>query len=170
MGDNKLIEKAKSGCNDSFDKLIKDRGSKLYKIAYCYVKNEEIALDIVSETTFKAYINIHKLKNIEFFDTWLMKIAINEALTAIKKQKKIIYLEDYKKDIQENKEPVEEKMDLYKALDKLKKDDKEILVLKYFADLTFLEISKTMKKSENTVKTKHYRALEKVKKILEGEK
>ena len=170
MDEYKLIKKAQNGCNDSFDKLIKDRGKKLYKVVYCYVKNEQIALDIVSETTFKAYINIHKLKNIEFFDTWLMKIAINEALIAIKKQKKIMYLEDYKKDIEENKEPVEEKMDLYKALDKLKKEDKEILVLKYFADLTFIEISKVMKKSENTIKTKHYRALEKIKKILEGGK
>lgn len=170
MEEQILIKKAQNGCNDSFDKLIKDRGKKLYKVAYCYVKNEQIALDIVSEATFKAYISIHKLKKVEFFDTWLMKIVINEALTAIKKQKKIIYLHDYKKDIEEKKESIEENMDLYKALDELKKDDKEILVLKYFADLTFLEISKMIKKPENTVKTKHYRALEKVKKILEGEK
>lgn len=168
MDGNILIQKAKKGCNESFEKLIKYRGSKLYKIAYCYVKDETLALDVVSEVTFKAYTNIHKLKHIEYFDTWIIKIAINESLKVLKKQKKVIYLDDYKKDIQTNtQEGVEEKVDLYNALDKLKKDDKEVLVLKYFADLTFQDISKIMKKSENTIKTKHYRALEKVKKILE---
>lgn len=59
-----------------------------------------MALDTVSEATFKAYINLKKLKDIKYFDTWLMKIVINEALTILKKQKKVIHLEDYKKDIE----------------------------------------------------------------------
>ncbi len=164
-----LIQKAKSGCNDSFDKLIKNRGAKLYKVAFCYVKNETMALDVVSEATFKAYINLHKLKNIDYFDTWLMKIVINEALSLLKKQKRVIHIEDYKRDIEMTHEDnIEEKVDLYKALDQLKKDDKEVLVLKYFADLTFSDISRIMNKSENTIKTKHYRALDKVKSILKG--
>lgn len=164
-----LIQKAKGGCKDSFAQIIKSRGEKLYKIAICYVKNEEIALDVVSESTFKAYINIKNLKDIKYFDTWLIRIVINESISALRKSKKITYLDDYKKDIGSNlSDKLEEKIDLYKALDRLKKDDKEILVLKYFADLTFKDIAKVMKKSENTIKTKHYRALEKVKDILEG--
>lgn len=169
MNDHTLIQKAKEGCNNSFDKLLKERGEKLYKISFCYVKNETLALDVVSEATFKAYINLKKLKDNKYFDTWLIKILINEALSVIKKQKRIIHLEDYKKDIKvDSHEGAEEKADLYRALDKLKKDDKAILVLKYFGDLTFYDIAKLMNKSENTIKTKHYRALEKLKNILHG--
>ncbi|WP_042276519.1 sigma-70 family RNA polymerase sigma factor [[Clostridium] dakarense] len=169
MNDNILIQKAKEGCNNSFDKLLKARGEKLYKVAFCYVKNETLALDVVSEGTFKAYINLKKLKDNKYFDTWLMRIIINEALSILKKQKRVIHFDDYKKDIKiDSYERIEEKIDLYKALDKLKKDEKEILVLKYFADLTFTDISKAMNKSENTIKTKHYRSLEKIKSILHG--
>lgn len=169
MNEYILIEKAKEGCNDSFAKLIKDRGEKLYKIAICYVKDEDTALEVVSEATCKAYINIKKLRDIKYFDTWLIRIVINEAISTLRKRKKIIHLHDYKKDIAiEANDDLEERVDLYRALDKLKKDDKEILILKYFGDLTFLEISKVMQKSENTIKTKHYRALEKVKNILQG--
>ena len=170
MNDFELIKKAKSGCNDSFDKLLKSRGEKLYRVAFYYVKDEHVALDIVSETTFKAYISIKKLKHIEYFDTWLVKILINEALTMIKKQKRIIHLADYKKDIEaeEVNPKIEEQSDLHTALDKLNLDDKEILVLKYFGDLTFSDIAKVMKKSESTVKTKHYRALDKLKNMLQG--
>ena len=165
-----LVQKAKDGCKESFSKLIKSRGQKIYKIAICYVKNEDIALDVVSEATFKAYININKLKDIKYFDTWLIRIVINESISALRKSKRIIHLEDYKKEIStELKDKLEDKIDLYNALDKLKKDDKEILVLKYFGDLTFGEIAEIMLKSENTIKTKHYRALDKVRKILEGE-
>lgn len=169
MDENILIQKARDGCKDSFAQLIKSRGEKLYKVAICYVKNEQTALDVVSESTFKAYINIKKLKDGKYFDTWLMRIVINESISALRKVKRVIHLEDYKKDISINlKDKLEEKVDLYNALDKLKKDDKEILVLRYFGDLKFSDIAKIMKKSENTIKTKHYRALDKVRNILEG--
>lgn len=169
MNEYILIEKAKKGCNDSFGKLIKSRGDKLYKVAMCYVKNEHVALEVVSEATFKAYINIKKVRDIKYFDTWLIRIVINEAIGTLRKNKKIVYLQEYNKDIAvDSQETIGEKIDLYRALDKLKKDDKEILILKYFADLTFGDIAKIMKKSENTIKTKHYRALDKVKNILQG--
>ena len=112
-----------------------------------------------------------KIKNVEYFDTWLCKIVINEALSMLKKQKKVISIEDYKKDIESKVNlNIEEKIDLYYALDKLKKDEKKILVLKHFADLTFADISKVMIKSENTVKTTYYRALDKAKKYFKEDR
>lgn len=164
-----LVQEAKDGCKASFEKLIKINGEKMYKVAYCYVKNEAMALDVVSEATFKAYRDIKKLKDDKYFNTWLIKIVVNESIDLIRKQNRIIHLEDYNKEIGiETQENIEEKTDLYTALDKLKKDEKEILVLKYFADLTFTDISKVMNKPESSIKTRHYRALEKVKSILEG--
>lgn len=164
-----LVQKAKDGCKNSFEELIKMNGEKIYKVAYCYVRNEQMALDVVSEATFKAYRDIKKLKNNSYFDTWLVKIVVNEAIDLIRKQKRIIHLEDYNKDLEiETYENIEEKTDLYTALDKLNKDEKEILVLKYFADLTFADISKVMSRPESSIKTRHYRALDKIKNILQG--
>ena len=169
VSEYELIKRCIEGDRDSFDNLLKSRSEKMYKIAFSYVKNQDLALDVVSEATFKCYINIKKIKNVEYFDTWLCKIVINEALSMLKKQKKVISIEDYKKDIESKVNlNIEEKIDLYYALDKLKKDEKKILVLKHFADLTFADISSVMIKSENTVKTTYYRALDKAKKILQG--
>lgn len=169
MNDLILIKKAKNGCSDSFEKLVKINGEKIYKVAYCYVKNEAMALDVVSEATYKAYRDIEKLKDIRYFDTWLVKIVINESINLLRKNKKIVHIEDCNREIMLNThEDIEEKTDLYIALDKLKKDEKKILVLKYFADLTFSDISKAMKRPESSVKTSHYRALNKIKNILQG--
>lgn len=166
-----LIQMAKDGCNISFEKLIKMNGEKIYRVAYYYVKNEAMALDVVSEATYKAYRDIKKLKDIRYFNTWLIKIVINEAINVLRKEKKYTHFENYNKEINiDTYENIEEKTDLYMALDKLKKDEKEILVLRYFADLTFADIAKVMRRPENSIKTRHYRALNKIKTILQGER
>lgn len=135
MDENILIQKARDGCKDSFAQLIKSRGEKLYKVAICYVKNEQTALDVVSESTFKAYINIKKLKDIKYFDTWLIRIVINESISALRKVKRVIHLEDYKKDISINlKDKLEEKVDLYNALDKLKKKEDENINIDFYLE------------------------------------
>jgi RNA polymerase sigma-70 factor (ECF subfamily) len=169
MNDQQLIQQAKSGNNDSFATLIKSRGEKLYKVAYCYVKDEALALEVVSEATYKSYISLDKLKYTEYFDTWLVRIVINEAIDLIRKRKRMVLTGEVDQEIAApQKTGIEDRLDLYEAIDQLKEDEKEILTLKYFGDLTFAHIAKQLGKSENTIKTKHYRALDKVKAILEG--
>lgn len=169
MNDQQLIIQAKSGCNDSFATLIKSRKEKIYKIAYCYVKDQALALEVVSEATYKSYINISKLKHTDYFDSWLVRIVINEAIDLIRKRKRMVFTGEMEQEIAAPKDTgVEDRLDLYEAIDQLKEDEKEILTLKYFGDLTFTHIAKQLGKSENTIKTKHYRALDKVKAILEG--
>ena len=74
-----LIENSILGSKDSFAELIFLNKEYLYKTAFLYVKNEVDALEIYSETVYKAYISIHKLKNPNFFKTWITKILINNA-------------------------------------------------------------------------------------------
>ncbi|GGH11196.1 DNA-directed RNA polymerase sigma-70 factor [Paenibacillus segetis] len=169
MNDQQLIQQAKSGCNNSFATLIKNRGEKLYKVAYCYVKDEALALEVVSEATYKSYISIGKLEHTEYFDTWLVRIVMNEALDVIRKRKRLVFTGEVWEEVTTpQKSGVEDRLDLYEAIDQLKEDEKEILTLKYFGDLTFEHIARQLGKPENTIKTKHYRALDKVKAILEG--
>lgn len=162
-----LILKARKGCSDSFAKLFINRKEKFYKIAYCYLKNSDLALDAISEASYKGFLNIGKLKESDYFDTWLCKILINECLQMIRKNKRIVPLECQRLEFNAYTEDgIEERLDLHRALDKLSKDEKNILILKYFGDYTFSSISKMIDRSENTVKTKHYRAINKVRKLL----
>ncbi len=61
------------------------------------MKNEQDALDIVSSTVFKAYLNINKLKEPKLFTTWLIRILINTATDQLKEISKITYIDDYEK-------------------------------------------------------------------------
>lgn len=156
----------KTNC-DSFEKLLLQYKSYLYKVAYTYVKDKQVALDILQETSFKAWLNIHTLKDEEKFKPWITKILVNTALNYIKKESKVIYMEDENSIIYSEKSiSIEEKLDLYDAIDLLKPKYKTVIILKYFDDMKIEDISYVLSIPENTVKSHLKRAKESLSSIL----
>ena len=151
----------------SFEKLLLQYKSYLYKVAYTYVKDKQVALDILQETSFKAWLNIHTLKDEEKFKPWITKILVNTALNYIKKESKVIYMEDENSIIYSEKSiSIEEKLDLYDAIDLLKPKYKKVIILKYFDDMKIEDISYVLNTPENTVKSHLKRAKESLSSIL----
>eukprot|EP00828_Plagiopyla_frontata_P046555 TRINITY_DN8307_c0_g1_i1.p4 TRINITY_DN8307_c0_g1~~TRINITY_DN8307_c0_g1_i1.p4 ORF type:complete len:108 (-),score=17.07 TRINITY_DN8307_c0_g1_i1:353-676(-) len=85
--ETRLIKKSIAGDKQSFSELIKKNKLYLYKTAYTYVKNEEDALEILQECTYRVLISIEKLKKYKYFKTWITRIVINCSLDFIKKRK-----------------------------------------------------------------------------------
>ncbi len=136
-------------------------------MAYTYVKDKQVALDILQETSFKAWLNIHTLKDEEKFKPWITKILVNTALNYIKKESKVIYMEDENSIIYSEKSiSIEEKLDLYDAIDLLKPKYKTVIILKYFDDMKIEDISYVLNTPENTVKSHLKRAKESLSSIL----
>lgn len=162
-----LAKKAKSGDSKAFKELYKTNKIYLYKIAYSYVKDENKALDIIQECAYRGFLNINKLKEPRIFKTWITRILINVAIDYLKKEENIIYLKEEQM-IAPRKDniSIEEKLDLYKAIDILKEEYKMVVILKYFNDMTIEEIASVMKLPINTIKSHLKRAKEKLNKIL----
>jgi len=163
---NEIIttEKNQPSNDELFSNLIDSCKEKLYKIAFAYLKNEQNSLDAVSETIYKAYKNIDKLKRREFFNTWIIKILINSCKSILKNDK-VIYIDKYDKtkkdnfDILETDYKLSINIDLYNAIDKLNNKFKSIVILKYLEDMTIGQISKVLDLPEGTVKVYLRRAL-----------
>ncbi|WP_246521632.1 sigma-70 family RNA polymerase sigma factor [Ornithinibacillus massiliensis] len=150
-----------------FETLIKQEQKKLYRVAYSYVKNEQTALDIVQDTVIKAYKSFDRLKNIDFFSTWITRILINTALDHIKKSKDIIPLDVGWL----NTQIVEENltvlvMDIEEVFGKLKANQKTLLLLRFYYGYSIPEIADILEKPEGTVKSQLHRTLQIVKKKL----
>ena len=162
------VKKAIKGNEEAFEELIADCKENLYKIAFAYVKNEEQALDIVGDTIYKAYTSIENLKEAKYFNTWITRILINTTLTYIKKNSREVYLEDNKtlKDISCKSQDLDQKMYIWQAIDSLEDKHKEIIILKYFDDLTINEISKVLDYPVGTVKTYLNKALVKLRSFM----
>ncbi|MFA9399033.1 MAG: sigma-70 family RNA polymerase sigma factor [Clostridiaceae bacterium] len=147
--------------NEMFLELVGNKKNMLYKIAFMYVKNENEALDIVNETIYKAYSSIKKIKEPKYFVTYITRILINSSLDFIKKNKKIIYLDEIK-DKDEKNYFNDDKLDLYEAVDKLMGLEKTVIILKYFEDMKIKDIAETLKISESKVKNNLHKALNKL--------
>lgn len=152
-----LINSAIKGGKNEFIRLVDMYESYLYKMAFIYVKNEHDALDIYQETIYNAYINISKLKNPKFFKTWITRILINNAKRKLKNtvNSDLLLNADEIEGISEEDDGVEieEKIDLYNAIDSLSEKYKTPIVLKYFQAMSIREIAQVLKCPENTVKS-----------------
>lgn len=137
---------------------------KYYRIAYSYVFQEADALDIIQESAYKAIYKSDTLQKIEFVDTWICKIVMNEALRLLRARKREqIGLDNLPEEGEEDKVT---DVDLHAALDRLSEEERAIVVLRYFEEQKISDIAQMMQLKENTVKSKLYRAIEKLKGML----
>lgn len=151
-----LIKKAIKHDDDLFVQLIMSKKEKLIRIAYKYTLNDAIVEDVLSETIYQAYKNRKQCKQPEYFDTWIIRILINNCLKEIKQQSKnyelMVDIEDTK--IQD--------IPLKTLVYSLSEPERTILVLYFFEKATFKEISEVLNMPESTIKTKYYNILEKL--------
>ena len=164
--ENRDIEKAIKGDKESYINIIKVNKEYLYKTAYMYVKDEAKAMEILQETITRGYFNINKLKEPSFFKTWITRILINVSVDIIKKESKIVQIEESVYIEEYRTISIEEKIDLYKAVDLLRDKYKTIIIMKYFNDLKIKDISVLLEIPENTVKTSLNRAKRELRDIL----
>lgn len=170
MKDLNLIKKAIKGNKECLEELLVINGDQLYRTAYLYVRNREDALDVVQETSYKAFLSIGQLKNEEFFLTWLTKILINCSYDILRKSKKELPLNNMIELTADKKEKREDILDIIEAINRLDKKHKNAIILFYFHDLPISEVAKVMNIPENTVKTYLSRGKERLKKLLGGVK
>lgn len=164
----KLFKKAQSGNDKAFLKLFQPYETEVYRIAYVYVKNETDALDVVQETAYKAFDKIHTLKERQYFKTWLIKIAINSALNLLKQKEKIVLMNEVitESAFEPFSDPTEQIL-LTQLIDHLTAEEKTVVLLKYYEDLTYTEISKILHIPLGTAKSICYRALKKLRLQIE---
>ncbi len=162
----KLVKKAIGGDKPSFTLLLLQSQSKLYKIAFSRLKSEADSEDALQNTIILSYENIYNLKNPKAFDTWVVKILINECNKIYFSNKKVLPSDD---DYLEN-ESYEESFEDVEFVDLIKRlsvNEQIVLYLYYKNDYTIQEISDKLEIKPNTIKSILRRSRKKLKKLLE---
>ncbi|WP_084544057.1 sigma-70 family RNA polymerase sigma factor [Paenisporosarcina indica] len=149
--------------------LFQEYEEEIYRMAYVYVKNNDDALDVVQEVAYRAFKNIHTLVNPEFFKTWLIKITINCAINLMKKDKKNVQLKpEYDDFLGSEDEDIPLNLSLQDLIDTLQEEEKSVVLLRFYHNHTFKEISELLEIPLGTAKSVLYRALKKLRKEIEG--
>lgn len=115
------VKMAQKGDKEALLKLIMDKKSELFRLAYVYTENQEDAMDAMEDMIVIVYQQIGKLKKPEAFYSWCKTILVNCCKTIIRKRSKIVSLEEAEYILADtsldNKEPV---MDVLNHLNKLR--------------------------------------------------
>jgi len=149
---------------DVVEQLLLSNYNKYYRLAYSYVHNDADAGDIVQNGAYKAILNSNKLKSVEYAETWIYRIMMNEIFARFR-EKDTASLEEIS--IEWGKEDEYENFDLRKAIQSLDKEDRTVVVLRYFEDMKLEDIAVILEENLSTVKSRLYRSMRKLKLQLE---
>lgn len=155
------------------ERLIEQYGQEVYKIAYFYMKETQLAEDVFQEVFYKVIKNYHKFNHQSSEKTWLIRITINTCkdmlrTSWIKRVTTFGVLQDSENEYEKpyDIEKKETNKELYELIQQLPQKYKEIVLLFYYKDLTYEEISEILQIPEGTVRSRLSRAREKLKKMM----
>ncbi len=151
-----------------FETYISKHINSIYRFAYTYTTNQEDAEDVVNESVLKALKSINSLRNPDQIGTWLYRIVANTALTNIKKNKKIVYLDPVDMaDVQDDGDDFSD-ISFEQMIGVLEPKYKSIVVLRFFERMPLEDIALILDENLNTVKTRLYKALKILRIEMEG--
>ena len=91
-----LVRAAKAGSIEAFEQLIKRYDRNVFRIAQHITQNHEDAEDVVQEAFLKSFQNLNNFQEQSKFYTWLVRIAVNEALMKLRRRRtgKLVSLDE----------------------------------------------------------------------------
>lgn len=183
LSDQQLINNYFQGDDNALEFLIRRYLADVFKFVYHLVGNSSDAEDITQETFIKAWRNLKKFDRQKSFKPWILRIAKNTCVDFWRRKKNIAFSamawdsgeNDLAEEIRDTKPLPSEIWDrqnletfVAEILKSLPINDRLVLILHYNDHLTFQEIADISGISLNTVKSRHLRAILKLRKrILE---
>ena len=151
------------------EKIYKENFETVNKYLFCLTKNWDLAEELTEETFYRAVEKIGKFKGESKISTWLCQIAKNLYYDVLSKNKKIVNTEynllelEAEESTEEKVISNDEKITLYKNLQKLDEKTREVIYLKITGELSFKEIGEILNKTENWARVTFYRGKQKLK-------
>lgn len=133
-----------------------------YRLAFSYVKNRDAALDVVQESIVRALSKSDSLRQPEYMKTWFYRILLNESMNHYRRSKRLVPLEESAADAPAPAGDPAERLDLYAAIDRLDPKEQAIIRLRFFEDMKLEEIARITGTNLNTVKSRLYKSLRKL--------
>jgi len=168
---DRLIEETQKGNTKAFGEVYDIYYGQIHKYVFYKVSPDHVD-DVVGSVFIKAWTHIKKYRKGSFpFSSWLFRIAHNAVIDHYRTNKEFYELEEKIADESMSPELFAEKQlnseRVHHALRKLSGNYQEVILLKYMQDLSNKEIAKAMKTNETNVRTLQFRALKKLREVLE---
>jgi RNA polymerase sigma-70 factor (ECF subfamily) len=168
--DTTLVARCLDGDASAFEPIVKRYERVLYNVAYRMVGSREDARDIVQAAFVKAWEKLSTFDPKYRFFSWIYRIVVNESLNTRTRRVPTRALDP---DLPAPGGPFEtarsDERDacLQSALLRLSPDDRNVLILRHFAELSYTEIAEALGVSDKTVKSRLHEARQRLGRMLE---
>ena len=156
-----LIEAAAGGDIESFGELCRQYYAAMVAVAYAVLNDHQLAEDAAQESFARALVRIKSLKERAKFAPWLAAICRNVAKDMVAARARRIKVEDFS-DTAENNNDDEYIHAIRRAIEQLPAPAKELIVLRYYNNLSYEQISSILGISRGTINGRILRAKRKM--------
>lgn len=183
MTDETLVEQFQAGDSSGFDELVKRYEQKIFNLCCRFLDQSEDADDAAQEIFIKVYKGLNQFNNQARFSTWLYRIAVNHALNIRRSRRrshwlrplsliskdeseKISRVHDQTNNPQEQLEKKEEIERIHQALVNLPEEQRVIVYLHRFQELSYRDIAEILGLRLSTVESRLFHAKKQLAKLL----
>ena len=170
------MERAQAGEKRAFELLYRARFPSITRQVGALLRDPDRTEDVVAQTFLLAWKDLPKLRRSDRFDAWLGRIAHNQAMTELRRRRTVPLDETLDPEdtsalaspgsLLELKHDIDE---IREALLELPEEQREVLVLRHLEELSTKEIATVLRVSVGAVKTRHLRALQRLRHLLEDD-
>lgn len=151
-----LSERGVTALNEQeYIQRVQEIKGRLYRTARLYLASEHAALDAVDEAVYKGFLSCKRLRQPEYFNTWLTRILINECNNELRRRKR----ETAMAELPERAAEEFDRLPLREAVERLPRDLRAVVALRYFSGYTLAETANILNIPAGTVSTRQRRAL-----------
>ena len=173
-----LINKARSGDQQAFNKLVGLWFKRIYNFSLKYFGEHDLAMEATQKTFISVFDGLKKLQNVESFRYWVYRIALNQCREEDRKKNRKPWLSIFQSEEahqvsddvfhpEKSYEQMEIEEIMGSLLNKLPEDQRVIIIMKEYEGLKFREIAEALEISENTAKSRLYSGLRGLKQMIE---
>lgn len=170
--DTEVVKRVIAGEIELFEIIMRRYNQRLYRVTRSILKDPNEAEDVMQDAYVTAYAHLNQFAGLAKFSTWLTKIAVNEALTRLRKQRRFVNIESedgFERESISNlslktPDPEEQLMSrelttlLETALTSLPESYRSVFVLRKVEGMSTSETAECLNISEENVKTRLHRA------------
>jgi RNA polymerase sigma-70 factor (ECF subfamily) len=165
--ERELLQLVQKGDKEAYGVIVKKYMHSAYYVALGFVHNQQDALDVSQDAFIKAFRKIKMFDTRMPFFPWFYRLLRNLCIDQLKRKNRTraIPLEDIHI-LAEEKEDRELKETLWKGIEKLPFEQREIVILRYFQQLSYAEIAELVGKPLGTVMSSLFYAKKKLRELI----
>jgi RNA polymerase sigma-70 factor (ECF subfamily) len=167
--DRTLVKQCLGGDSAAFRPLVEKYNGPLYRVAYRMLGDREEARDATQNAFIKAYRALGRYDSGHQFFSWVYRILVNECLNVLRARKPMVPLEET---LEQPGTPLdaveasESRLQIRRALLQLPPEQREVILLRHFGDMSYAQVGLALGISENLVRSRLFGARQRLSELL----